>query len=63
MKESERRRREEMSRRAKERNRWSLFRAVMTDGKHREFYRGTIPPWDESLGDFMCFEGCCGKGI
>jgi hypothetical protein len=66
MKERERRRRKQMSLRAKARNsgkpKWSLYRPVVTEGKHREFYNGTVPPWDESLGDFICYEGCCGKG-
>lgn len=30
-----------------------------TPGKHLELYAGPVPAWDESLGDFMCFEGCC----
>lgn len=33
----------------------------VTLGKHKEFYTGEVPPWDESLGDFICFEGCCGQ--
>lgn len=34
---------------------------ILTKGKHTQFYTRTdIPPWDPSLGDFMCFEGCCG---
>lgn len=32
----------------------------VTQGKHTKFYESdTVPPWEESLGDFMCFEGCC----
>lgn len=37
-------------------------RPIMTKGRHREFYAGSVPPWDASLGDFTCFEGCCGGG-
>ena len=29
-------------------------------GKHTKFYEGSVPPWDESLGEFECYEGCCG---
>lgn len=36
-----------------------LTRPVTTYGRHTELYAGPVPAWDESLGDFMCFEGCC----
>lgn len=37
---------------------------ISTEGKHRHFYELTDPPpWDETLGDFICFEGCCGSGL
>ena len=34
---------------------------LYTDSEHSEFYSGTVPPWDESLGEFRCdsFNCCC----
>jgi hypothetical protein len=33
--------------------------AAVTEGRHTQFYTGSVPPWHESLGPFKCFEGCC----
>jgi hypothetical protein len=34
--------------------------AVITKSSHTVFYESdTVPPWDDSLGDFACSEGCC----
>ena len=34
---------------------------LITESRHKVFYPETaeIPPWDESLGVYRCFEGCC----
>jgi hypothetical protein len=31
---------------------WKPKSVVITEGQHKEFYTGSIPPWDESLGDW-----------
>ena len=35
---------------------------IVTEGKHKIFYPedSVLPPWDEALGEFRCYEGCCG---